>query len=246
VIEVRNLVKSHGPAQVLRGVTLSVRRGEVAAVLGPSGGGKSTLLRCINGLEGFQEGAIDVAGLSLAPGRARSEVLRSIRGRVGMVFQQFHLFPHMSVLENVLAGPMLAQGRPRAEAEPEARQLLARVGLGGRADARPEQLSGGQQQRVAIARTLAVRPEAILFDEPTSALDPAMANEVLRVMADLAADGMTMVVVTHALSFARQAAHTVHVMADGVIAESGPPAQVLEEPRTEAARQFLGRVASST
>lgn len=246
MIEVRNLVKSHGPAQVLRGVTLSVRRGEVAAVLGPSGGGKSTLLRCINGLEGFQEGAIDVAGLSLAPGRARSEVLRSIRGRVGMVFQQFHLFPHMSVLENVLAGPMLAQGRPRAEAEPEARQLLARVGLGGRADARPEQLSGGQQQRVAIARTLAVRPEAILFDEPTSALDPAMANEVLRVMADLAADGMTMVVVTHALSFARQAAHTVHVMADGVIAESGPPAQVLEEPRTEAARQFLGRVASST
>ncbi len=240
MIEVTALVKDHGPLKVLRGVSLAVKRGEVAAVIGPSGGGKSTLLRCINGLETFEGGGIDVAGLKLAPGPVPSETLQGVRRRVGMVFQQFHLFPHMSVLDNVLAGPTLAQGRPRAEAEPECRRLLDRVGLADKADARPEQLSGGQQQRVAIARTLAVRPEAILFDEPTSALDPVMANEVLRVMADLAGDGMTMLVVTHAMSFARQAAHTVHVMAEGVVAESGPPAQVFGDPRAETTRRFLG------
>ena len=156
-----------------------------------------------------------------------------------MVFQQFHLFPHLSVIENVMSGPLYAQGRPRHEVEPEARQLLDRVGLGEKVNARPEQLSGGQQQRVAIARALAVKPEAILFDEPTSALDPRMAGEVLRVMEDLAKSGQTMIVVTHAMSFARRAATTVHVMDAGTIAESGPPEQLFDGPATEVARQFL-------
>jgi ABC-type polar amino acid transport system ATPase subunit len=239
MIEVRGLVKQHGPLQVLRGVSLSVKQGEVAAVIGPSGGGKSTLLRCVNGLEQFQGGEVEVKGLTLRPGRTTSELLRSLRVRVGMVFQQFHLFPHLSVLDNVLSGPLWAQGRPRAEAEPEALALLERVGLRDKVSARPEQLSGGQQQRVAIARALAVRPEAILFDEPTSALDPRMAGEVLAVMADLAAGGQTMIVVTHAMSFARRVAHTVHVMHEGGVAESGPPGQVFECPQTAVTRDFL-------
>jgi ABC-type polar amino acid transport system ATPase subunit len=159
-----------------------------------------------------------------------------------MVFQQFHLFPHLSVLDNVLSGPLYAQGRRRDEAEPEARALLARVGLADKVTARPEELSGGQQQRVAIARALAVRPEAILFDEPTSALDPQMAQEVLRVIADLAQSGQTMVVVTHAMSFARRVAHTVHVMHQGKVAESGPPDQVFGSPRLDVTRAFLAQV----
>ncbi|MFO0844108.1 MAG: ATP-binding cassette domain-containing protein [Gemmataceae bacterium] len=175
----------------------------------------------------------------MQPGKTSPWLLRAIRTRVGMVFQQFHLFPHLSVLDNVLAGPLWAQKRPRAEAEPERRALLDRVGMRHKADARPEQLSGGQQQRVAIARALAVKPEAILFDEPTSALDPRMAGEVLGVMADLARAGQTMVVVTHAMSFARKVAHTVHVMHEGTVAESGPPAQIFDAPRTEVTRQFV-------
>jgi polar amino acid transport system ATP-binding protein len=240
MIEVHNLVKRHGELEVLRGVSLSVRRGEAAVVVGPSGGGKSTLLRCINGLEEFQGGAVRVGDIELGPGRAASARLQALRRQVGMVFQQFHLFGHLSVLENVMAGPVHAQGRPRDEAEAEARQLLDRVGLADRASARPEQLSGGQQQRVAIARALAVRPAAILFDEPTSALDPRMAGEVLRVMEDLARQGQTMVVVTHAMHFARRAATTVHVMEAGVIAESGPPEQIFTAPATQATRAFLG------
>ena len=171
-----------------------------------------------------------------------SDALQSVRRRVGMVFQQFHLFPHMTVLENVLSGPRYALGRRREEAEPEARELLARVGLADKLDARPEQLSGGQQQRVAIARALAVRPEAILFDEPTSALDPRMAAEVLGVIADLARSGQTMVVVTHAMGFARRVAHTVHVMHAGRIAESGSPQQVFDQPEHEVTRAFLAEV----
>jgi ABC-type polar amino acid transport system ATPase subunit len=162
-----------------------------------------------------------------------------------MVFQQFHLFPHLSVLENVLVGPRLAQGRSRDEAEPEAKRLLERVGLADKLHARPEQLSGGQQQRVAIARALAVRPEAILFDEPTSALDPRLAGEVLAVIADLAKDGLTMMVVTHALGFARRVAHTVHVMHAGRVAESGPPGQVFDAPREEVTRDFLRQAESA-
>ncbi len=239
MIDIRDLKKSHGPLQVLRGVSLTVRQGEVAAIIGPSGGGKSTLLRCVNGLEQFEDGSVQVKQLTLRPGRTDPGLLRSLRACVGMVFQQFHLFPHLSVLDNVLSGPVWAQRRDRKEAEAEALALLDRVGLRDKVSARPEQLSGGQQQRVAIARALAVRPEAILFDEPTSALDPRMANEVLGVMADLARAGQTMMVVTHAMSFARKAAHTVHVMHDGCVAESGPPEQVFGDPRTEVTRAFL-------
>jgi ABC-type polar amino acid transport system ATPase subunit len=240
LIEVHHLVKHHGDLCVLTGVSLSVKRGEVAAIIGPSGGGKSTLLRCINGLESFQGGRIEVDSLRLEAGAGHArETLRQLRRRVGMVFQQFHLFPHMTVLDNVLSGPLYVLGQRRAEAEPEARRLLERVGLGDKLTARPEQLSGGQQQRVAIARALAVRPEAILFDEPTSALDPRMAGEVLSVIADLAKCGQTMLVVTHALSFARQVAHTVHVMDVGRIAESGPPAQIFDAAEQGVTRRFV-------
>jgi len=245
MIEVRRLVKYHGPLRVLDGVSLSVRPGEVTAVIGPSGGGKSTLLRCVNGLEMFQEGEVQVAEMCLRPGPAghdNGQTLRTLRRRVGMVFQQFNLFPHMNVLENVLSGPLYALRRPRAEAEIAARQLLQRVGLSDKLKAAPEQLSGGQQQRVAIARALAMKPEAILFDEPTSALDPRMAAEVLSVITDLAKSGQTMVVVTHAMSFARNVAHTVHVMEAGRIAESGPPEQVFEAPQQEVTRVFLGQM----
>src|SRR4051812_7748593 len=242
MIEVRRLVKNHGTLRVLDGVSLSVRRGEVAAVIGPSGGGKSTLLRCINGLEPFEEGEVQVDEVTLPAGAPRREMagtLRELRRRVGFVFQQFHLFPHMSVLDNVLSGPIYALARSRADAEQEARQLLERVGLKEKLSARPEQLSGGQQQRVAIARALAMKPEAILFDEPTSALDPRMAGEVLSVITDLAKSGQTMIVVTHAMGFARNVAHTVHVMHDGQVAESGPPQQVFEDPHQEVTRNFL-------
>jgi ABC-type polar amino acid transport system ATPase subunit len=242
MIEVRDLVKDHGLLRVLDGVSLSVRRGEVAAIIGPSGGGKSTLLRCINGLETFEAGEVQVDGVRLSPGgapRETSDALRALRRRVGMVFQQFHLFPHMSVLDNVLAGPRYVLRRSRDESEPDARQLLERVGLADKLAARPDQLSGGQQQRVAIARALAMKPEAILFDEPTSALDPRMAAEVISVIADLAKSGQTMIVVTHAMGFARNVAHTVHVMHGGRIAESGTPHQIFEEPRQDVTRLFL-------
>jgi ABC-type polar amino acid transport system ATPase subunit len=242
MIVVSGVLKHHGALRVLDGVSLSVKRGEVAAVIGPSGGGKSTLLRCINGLEPFDAGQVQVDGISLAAGTATRDAaatLRRLRRRVGMVFQQFHLFPHLSVLENVASGPMYVLGTPRQEAEEQARRLLDRVGLADKLSARPEQLSGGQQQRVAIARALAVKPDAILFDEPTSALDPRMAAEVLGVITDLAKSGQTMVVVTHAMAFARQVAHTVHVMHEGRIAESGPPANVFDDPHTEATREFL-------
>jgi ABC-type polar amino acid transport system ATPase subunit len=244
MIEVRNLVKNHGDLRVLDGVTLSVRRGEVATVIGPSGGGKSTLLRCINGLETFQEGEVQVDDVYLRPGPdgiGATETLRTLRRRVGMVFQQFHLFPHMTVLENVLSGPLYVLKRSRDEAEHEARQLLERVGLAEKLAARPDQLSGGQQQRVAIARALAMRPEAILFDEPTSALDPRMAAEVISVIADLAKTGQTMIVVTHAMGFARNVSDTVHVMHAGRVAESGPPEQIFEHPHEEVTRTFLAQ-----
>lgn len=244
MISVRNLVKSHGQLRVLDGVSLSVRRGEVATVIGPSGGGKSTLLRCINGLETFNDGEVQVDEVRLRPGAARremAETLRTLRRRVGMVFQQFHLFPHMNVLDNVLAGPLYVLERKRDEAEPEARKLLDRVGLAEKLNAMPDQLSGGQQQRVAIARALAMEPEAILFDEPTSALDPRMAAEVISVITDLAKSGQTMIVVTHAMGFARNVSHVVHVMHAGRVAESGPPAQIFDSPREEVTRTFLAQ-----
>ncbi len=242
MIEVSGLVKRHGKLRVLNGVTLSVKRGEVAVVIGPSGGGKSTLLRCINGLETFQDGAIDVHGIRLHAGASLdrpNEELRALRRRVGMVFQQFHLFPHMNVLENVMAGPRFVLRRRRAEAELEARKLLVRVGMGDKLTASPDQLSGGQQQRVAIARALAMQPEAVLFDEPTSALDPRMASEVLSVITDLAKSGQTMIVVTHAMGFAQHVAHHVHVMHEGRIVESDVPGAIFETPREEVTRSFL-------
>ena len=240
MITITNLVKRHGALTVLNGVSMTVTPGEVVAIIGPSGGGKSTLLRCINGLERFQSGEVQVGDLKLS-NNPDGETLRRLRQRVGMVFQQFNLFPHMTVLDNVLAGPCIVLGKSRQAAEPEAVRLLERVGLRDKLRAKPEQLSGGQQQRVAIARALAVGPEAILFDEPTSALDPRMANEVLAVIGDLARAGQTMMVVTHAMGFARQVSHTVHIMADGRVAESGPPAQVFESPQSEATRQFLAQ-----
>ncbi|HEX4415427.1 MAG TPA: amino acid ABC transporter ATP-binding protein [Lacipirellulaceae bacterium] len=243
MISVRNLIKDHGPLRVLNGVSLAVRKGEVAAVIGPSGGGKSTLLRCINGLDVFQEGEVQVGDVTLRAGEGSQDpaTLRTLRRRAGMVFQQFHLFPHMNVLENVLAGPLFVLNEPREAAQPKARQLLERVGLAEKLAAMPDQLSGGQQQRVAIARALAMQPEVILFDEPTSALDPRMAAEVISVITDLAKTGQTMIVVTHAMGFARNVAHTVHVMHAGKIAESGPPEQIFETPRNEVTSTFLAQ-----
>ncbi len=246
MIEVRELVKNHGPLRVLDGVSLSVRRGEVAVLIGPSGGGKSTLLRCINGLETFQQGEVRVDEIVLRPGADRAKrngLLPQLRRRVGMVFQQFHLFPHLRVLENVLSGPLWVLGQPRGRS---GRRWLGNCWVAWvwptRSTPGRSNLSGGQQQRVAIARALAMKPEAILFDEPTSALDPRMAAEVLRVIADLAESGQTMVVVTHAMGFARRVAHTVHVMHEGRIAESGPPEQIFGQPRLDVTRSFLAQV----
>ncbi len=244
MIEVDDLVKDHGRLRVLDGICLDVARGEVAAIIGPSGGGKSTFLRCLNGLERFQGGRVAVDGLAVEcgmPERRREELLGQIRRCVGMVFQQFNLFPHRTVLQNVTEAPIHVLGLARDEAEARARALLDRVGLIDKLDARPRQLSGGQQQRVAIARTLAMEPRAILFDEPTSALDPKMTAEVLAVMTDLARDGQTMVVVTHAMGFARQVAHRVHVFGGGRVVESGPPEQIFEDPSEEVTRQFLAQ-----
>lgn len=228
MIQITNLTKFHGAHRILNSVSLTIQRGEVTALVGPSGGGKSTLLRCINGLENFQAGEVDVLGHKLVGGKPHdSRVLQNLRLKVGMVFQQFHLFPHMTVLDNVMSGPLYALRQSRNEAEPIARRLLDRVGLAAKCDAKPANLSGGQQQRVAIARTLAVNPAAILFDEPTSALDPEMAREVLAVMRDLAAEGQTMIVVTHDMDFAEQAT-VVHLMKAGEIVKSGGPMEVLK------------------
>jgi polar amino acid transport system ATP-binding protein len=245
MISVLNLVKNHGSLRVLDGAAVEVARGEVACVVGPSGGGKSTLLRCINGLEAFQGGEIRVHDIALKPDaveRISRPTLLALRRLVGMVFQQFNLFPHLTVLENVLIGPRLALKQSRAEAEPLARQLLDRVGLGDKLHAKPEQLSGGQQQRVAIARALAMRPKLMLFDEPTSALDPELVGDVLAVMKDLARSGMTMIVVTHEIGFAREVADTVVFMDGGVVVEQGPPSEIIANPRHERTKAFLSQV----
>jgi polar amino acid transport system ATP-binding protein len=242
MLTIASLFKRHGEREVLRGVSLTVAAGQVAVLIGPSGSGKSTLLRCVNGLEPFDGGTIQVGDQVHSAGvdsRAREVVLRSVRRRVGMVFQQFNLFPHLTVLGNVIEAPVHVLGLSRDEAVGEATGLLHRVGLGDRLDSFPRQLSGGQQQRVAIARALAMRPELVLFDEPTSSLDPKMTAEVLSVMGELAADGQTMLVVTHAMDFARQAANEVHVISDGVIVESGPPVQVLDYPRHPQSKELL-------
>ena len=242
MIAVENLVKDHGTLRVLDGISMTVDRGQVAAIVGPSGGGKSTLLRCINGLERFQSGQMSINGSILKadqPEPERAEALKAIRRRVGMVFQGFNLFPDRTVLGNVTEAPRQVLGLSRAEAEARAEGLLDRVGLKSKLRARPGDLSGGQQQRVAIARALAMQPEAILFDEPTSALDPRMTAEVLAVIADLARDGMTMLVVTHAMTFARRVADLVFVFGGGKVVESGPPSQIFDAPADPVTRAFL-------
>jgi ABC-type polar amino acid transport system ATPase subunit len=228
MITVTGLSKLRGGTAVLDNVSLTVHDEEVTALVGPSGGGKSTLLRCLNGLETFDRGTVDAEGVLLHAGRAAPErTLVELRRKVGMVFQQFHLFPHLTALENIMAGPRFALGLAEPAAREAAEKLLDRVGLKEKAHAKPGQLSGGQQQRVAIARSLAVKPAAVLFDEPTSALDPAMAAEVLAVMRDLAAGGLTMIVVTHDMDFAERAT-VVHRMEAGRIVRSGPPAEILK------------------
>ena len=237
--------KSFGALPVLKGIDLAVHCGEVLAIIGPSGFGKSTLLRCVNRLETIDSGTIEVVGKTLAKTEgaravyAAPEKSREILAHMGMVFQQFNLFPHMTVMENLIEAPMQVKGMKREEILPYASELLEKVGLTGRADSYPAQLSGGQQQRVAIARALAMQPDIMLFDEPTSALDPELTGEVLRTMRELAAEHMTMLVVTHEMAFAREAASHVIFMADGHIVEQGEPKTFFEHPKEERTRAFL-------
>ncbi|HET9591522.1 MAG TPA: amino acid ABC transporter ATP-binding protein [Solirubrobacterales bacterium] len=247
MIRLDGVCKRFGKLEVLKGVDIEIAKGEVVCVLGPSGSGKSTLLRCVNLLAPPEEGEIFLEGHDICkgPGSGTGEEsweLDFVRQRVGMVFQQFNLFPHKSALENVTLAQEKVLGRSKQEARAKATELLERVGLGDRLDQYPETLSGGQQQRVAIARALAMDPHVMLFDEVTSALDPELVKEVLDTMRELAAEGMTMIVVTHELGFAREVADRVIFMDQGVIVEEGPPAEVLENPREERTKQFLGLV----
>jgi len=233
------ITKSFGGHRILDAVDLHVHAGEKIVLLGPSGSGKSTLLRCLNRLEEIDSGRIHILGRNLQGSKAE---VQSVRADVGMVFQSFNLFPHLSVLENVCLAPMKVRGWSRSDTEAAARELLGRVGMGHKADAYPAQLSGGQQQRVAIARALAMRPQVMLFDEPTSALDPEMVHEVLQVINDIARDGMTMVIVTHEMEFARRVASRVLFMDHGTIVEEAPPEAFFEAPKTERARTFLSHL----
>ena len=239
VIRIENLHKYFGDNQVLRGIDLEVMPGEKVVVLGPSGSGKSTMLRCINALEETTSGKIDVNDVDITSPKTD---INKVREHLGMVFQRFNLWPHKTVLENVALAPKLVSGVNKAEAEKKAMEMLKRVGLAEKANAYPASLSGGQQQRVAIARGLAMGPKALLFDEPTSALDPELVGEVLKVMTDLAKSGMTMVVVTHEMGFAREVADRVIFMDGGVIVEQGKPEDVLLHPKEERTRTFLKRV----
>lgn len=239
IIELRHVDKHFGDLHVLKDVNLSVAKGEVVVVIGPSGSGKSTLCRAINRLETIDSGEILIEGEPL-PQEGRE--LAAMRAELGMVFQSFNLFAHMSILQNVMLGPVEVLDVDKAEAERRAMELLERVGVASQANKMPGQLSGGQQQRVAIARSLAMQPKAMLFDEPTSALDPEMINEVLDVMVDLARQGMTMIVVTHEMNFARRVADRVVFMADGAIVEEGVPEEFFEHPQSGRARDFLNAI----
>lgn len=238
MIAIKGLKKSFGRAEVLRGIDLSVAESEVVVIIGPSGSGKSTLLRCINYLEEPTAGSVAIDGVVLR----RDGSINTVRAEVGMVFQRFNLFPHMTVLENIMLAPIKVRQQSRSEAEKVARLFLDKVGLGDRGSAYPAQLSGGQQQRVAIARALAMRPKVMLFDEPTSALDPEMVQEVLNVMKELAREGMTMVVVTHEMGFAREVGDRVLFIDQGTIVEEGSPEALFEHPQEERTRLFLSKI----
>ncbi|MPL67838.1 Glutamine transport ATP-binding protein GlnQ [bioreactor metagenome] len=238
MINIKNIHKKFGKLHVLKGIDAHIKESEVVVIIGPSGSGKSTLLRCINYLEEPTEGEIIVDGLSLT----NEANINKVREEVGMVFQRFNLFPHMSVLENIMLAPMKVRKLPKAEAEKVAQDLLEKVGLTDKAHVYPEQLSGGQQQRVAIARALAMKPKVMLFDEPTSALDPEMINEVLDVMKALAKEGMTMAVVTHEMGFAREVGDRVLFMDEGRIVEEGTPEAIFSAAKEERTRAFLSKI----
>ncbi len=237
IVRITALRKSYGSNEVLKGIDLDVKRGEVIAIIGKSGSGKSTLLRCINGLEVFQEGSLTVDGKPLLHDSAMA--MRELRQRVGMIFQSFNLFPHLTVGRNVMLAPTLVKKRSTMEAASQARKLLTRVGLAEKFDAMPDQLSGGQQQRVAIARALAMEPAVLLCDEITSALDPELVGEVLRVVESLAVDGMTLLMVTHEMSFARKVSDRVIFMHQGRVHEMGSPTELFGNPQTAELKQFL-------
>ena len=238
-VKVTNLHKYFGDLKVLKGIDMEVQEGEVVCLIGPSGSGKSTFLRCLNRLEQSTDGTIVVDGYEISDKHLN---INKVRENIGMVFQQFNLFPHLTVKKNIMLAPMDRGKLNKKEAEKKAMYLLSRVGLSDKADAYPRQLSGGQQQRVAIARALAMQPDIMLFDEPTSALDPEMVGEVLQVMKELAASGMTMVVVTHEMGFARDVADRVVFMSDGVIVEQGPPAEIFTNPKEQRTKDFLNCV----
>ena len=237
MVRIQGLRKSYGTNEVLKGIDLDVQPGEVIAIIGKSGSGKSTLLRCVNGLETFQHGALQVQGQALQTGNAKA--MRELRQHVGMIFQNFNLFPHLTVGRNIMLAPGLVKGRDAAASDAKARVLLERVGLAEKFDAWPDQLSGGQQQRVAIARALAMEPGVLLCDEITSALDPELVGEVLRVVESLAQEGMTLMMVTHEMNFARKVSSRVVFMHAGRIHEMGPPAQLFDAPQTPELKQFL-------
>jgi ABC-type polar amino acid transport system ATPase subunit len=239
IIRMEHIFKHFGELEVLKGISLSVHAGEVVALIGSSGSGKSTLLRCLNGLEKVDRGRIVIDGIELNDSSAN---ISQIRREVGMVFQQFNLFPHMTVLENIIEAPIQVLKKSRQDAIQTAQRLLEKVGLSDKAHVYPRKLSGGQQQRVAIARALAMNPKIMLFDEPTSALDPELVHEVLSVMKELAREGMTMVVVTHEMSFAREVADRVIYMHNGIIEEEGKPEELFTSPKSEKLKHFLGRV----
>lgn len=238
MIVIKDLHKNYGSNQILRGIDLRVKKSEVVVVIGPSGSGKSTLLRCVNYLEVPSSGTITINGETIT----RSTNINKIRAEVGMVFQHFNLFPHMTVLDNITVAPISVRKKSREEAEKKAMELLVRVGLGDKAKAYPSQLSGGQQQRVAIARALAMEPQVMLFDEPTSALDPEMVNEVLDVMKDLAQSGMTMMCVTHEMGFAKQVADRVLFVDQGKILEDANPEEMFSNPKHERTKEFLAKI----
>lgn len=240
LLQIQNLKKSFGKNEILTDINETVSKGEVVCVVGPSGAGKSTFLRCLNVLEHPTDGKIIFEGQDLT--QISEKQLNNLRQKMGMVFQNFNLFPNMTVLGNIIAAPMKVKGQTQEEAEKKARELLDRIGLADKADQYPASLSGGQSQRVAIVRALAMDPEVMLFDEPTSAFDPEMVGEVLEVMKDLANSGMTMVVVTHEMGFAREVADRIWLMADGYIQESGKPSEIFEKPQTKRGQEFLSKV----